>query len=176
MYCSPAVSGSKPGNVIAGTWAAMVRMGREGYVQCCAEIMEARETMTKGVSNIPSLRLIGDPVASVFAFTSDILDIFELGKELDKRGWVFNRLQFPSGLQCSVTLLHTRKGVALKFVEDLWECTHRVLSAQAKSFSEGKKVTINASGVSIYGTVQRIPDRGIINDILLEFLNVYYTV
>ncbi|CCW61600.1 unnamed protein product [Phytomonas sp. EM1] len=176
MYCSPAVSGSKSGSVIAGTWAAMVRMGFEGYVACCAKIVTARETMTDGVASIPGLRVIGDPIASVFAFTSDVVDIFDVGTELDRRGWVLNRLQFPSGLQCSVTLLFTKKGAAEKFVQDLRESMQVVVEAQTKSFAEGKKVKINDSGVSLYGTVQRIPDRGIINDILVEFLNVYYTV
>lgn len=30
MYCTPSMAGSRPGNVLAGSWAAMMRLGREG--------------------------------------------------------------------------------------------------------------------------------------------------
>ena len=31
FYATSSMAGSRPGNIIAGTWAAMVKMGKEGY-------------------------------------------------------------------------------------------------------------------------------------------------
>ncbi|KAG5472454.1 hypothetical protein LSCM1_03853 [Leishmania martiniquensis] len=174
MYCSPAVSGSKPGNVIAGTWAAMVRMGVEGYVECCDKIVTTRERMTAELRKLPYLRIVGEPIASVFAFTSNQIDIFRLGDGLKSRGWLLNHLQFPSGLQFSVTLLQTPPAVTARFLSDVNEIGDSLFAEREKLISEGKRSLIGESGGTLYGTAQRVPDRTIIKDLLREFLNVYY--
>eukprot|EP00796_Vickermania_ingenoplastis_P005973 gene5973-4282_t len=176
MYCSPGVSGSKPGNVIAATWASMVHLGMAGYVRCCNEIMNVREFMTSELQTIPYLYIMGKPEASVFAFSSEEFDIFEMSSELMKRGWMLNRLQFPSGLQFSVTMLQTMPGVAKKFIEDVREVGD-ALYAQAKDEMQrtNKKAKTGETGGSMYGSAQRVPDRTIIQDVLKEYLNAYYT-
>ncbi len=32
IYATPSMAGSRPGGLIAGAWAAMIYLGREGYV------------------------------------------------------------------------------------------------------------------------------------------------
>lgn len=177
MYCSPGVSGSKPGNVIAATWAAMVHMGMEGYVDCCNKIMTAREAMTSGLSKIPYIRILGKPEVSVFAFTTDKFDIFEMSSELMKKGWMLNRLQYPSGLQFSVTLLQTLPGVAEKFINDVREVGDHLFEKEIEYMKQANttKARTGDTGASMYGTAQRIPDRTIVQDVLKEYLNAYYT-
>ncbi|KAG5498730.1 hypothetical protein JKF63_03018 [Porcisia hertigi] len=174
MYCSPAVSGSKPGNVIAGTWAAMVRMGMEGYVECCDKIVSTREKMTAELRKLPFLRIIGDPTACAFAFTSESIDIFLLGDGLKSRGWMLNNLQFPSGLQFSVTLLHTPPAVVERFLKDVKEVGCALFAERERLIAEGKTPPTGKSSGTLYGTAQRIPDRSIVKDVLREFLNKYY--
>lgn len=175
MYCSPAVSGSKPGNVIAGTWAAMVRMGLQGYVECARKIVTTRERMTDAIKANPFLYVIGEPTASVFAFGSDMIDIFELSARLRKRKWALNCLQFPSGLQFSVTLLQTNPGVVERFVKDVTEAVNELVESGKQGLAEGKRVRVNTTSGTMYGTSQRVPDRTIIQDVLREFLSTYYT-
>jgi len=31
LYVSPTIAGSRPGSLIAGAWAAMISLGKEGY-------------------------------------------------------------------------------------------------------------------------------------------------
>lgn len=174
MYCSPAVSGSKPGNVIAGTWAAMVQLGLEGYVRCCDQIVSTREKITTGLAKLPYIHLIGEPTASVFAFSSDFIDIFEIGDGLKKRGWVLNSLQFPSGLQFSVTMLQTHDGVADRFLNDVKEVGDGLMKEREGLLAQGKKPKTGNNSATLYGTAQRVPDRSIIQDVLREFLNTYY--
>ena len=33
MYGTSTVAGSRPGNIICGTWAAMMKIGKEGYLK-----------------------------------------------------------------------------------------------------------------------------------------------
>jgi glutamate/tyrosine decarboxylase-like PLP-dependent enzyme len=33
MYITPTIAGSRAGNVIAGTWAALMKQGREGFLE-----------------------------------------------------------------------------------------------------------------------------------------------
>lgn len=177
MYCSPSVSGSKPGNVIAATWAVMMHMGFKGYVENADKIVTTREYMTSELLKSPYITVFGEPQSSVFAFGSDYFDIFELGVELSHRGWMLNRLQFPSGLQFSVTLLQTRPGVAEKFVSDVKELSEKLFLAEKKFMKENNllKPRTGAHGGTMYGSAQRIPDRTTIQDVLKEYLNVYYT-
>lgn len=178
MYCSPGVSGSKPGNVIAATWASMVHLGLEGYVRCADEIVTTREFLSSEISKIPYLCVYGNPLLSVFAFGSKSFDIFVMGSELMKRGWMLNRLQFPSGLQFSMTMLHVPPGVAQRFLNDVKEIGDRLFAAEQKAMAESKrkKPKTGDQGGSVYGTAQRVPDRSIIKDVLTEYLNIYYTV
>ncbi|KAH9579815.1 Pyridoxal phosphate-dependent decarboxylase [Trypanosoma melophagium] len=175
IYCSPAVSGSKPGNVIAGAWAAMIRMGEEGYVENCRKIVETRIKMTDALSRLPCIQIIGDPTVSVFAFNSDKIDIFALGDRLGKLGWALNRLQFPSGLQFSVTLLQTQDGVAERFIEDVTVIANEMYAEIQKQEEEGIKIRKNDAGGTVYASQQRVNDRSIVKDVLREFLNQYYS-
>ncbi|RNF09730.1 putative sphingosine 1-phosphate lyase [Trypanosoma rangeli] len=176
IYCSSAVSGSKPGNVIAGAWAAMVRMGEEGYVDNCRKIMETRMKITSALCKLPYISIIGDPTTSVFAFNSDYIDIYVLGDRLGERGWVLNRLQFPSGLQFSVTLLQTQEGVADRFIHDLTDIGDEMYGAVKQAEEEGRNIKRGETGATVYGLQQRLGDRSIVKDVLREFLNQYYSV
>lgn len=40
IYASPSINGSRPGALIAGTWAALMFMGRAGYVKSTRQIVE----------------------------------------------------------------------------------------------------------------------------------------
>ncbi len=33
MYVTPTIAGSRPGAVIAGTWAALMKQGRKGFIE-----------------------------------------------------------------------------------------------------------------------------------------------
>ena len=55
IYATPSLAGSRPGAIIAGTWAAMMYMGREGYVSAAREVMQMSKAIQKGVRSIPEV-------------------------------------------------------------------------------------------------------------------------
>ena len=42
FYATPTMAGSRPGSIIAGTWTAMIKLGRGKYVQYTKDILTAQ--------------------------------------------------------------------------------------------------------------------------------------
>lgn len=119
-YCSPGIEGSRSGGLIAATWAAMVSIGREGYLHYAREIFRTSAVMQDAVRSHPELRLIGQPTF-LFSFTSDEFDVYHISDFMRLRGWRFNGQQYPNALHMAVTRPQTQPGVADAFAADLAE-------------------------------------------------------
>ncbi len=118
LYTSPTMAGSRSGGLSAATWAAMVSLGEEGYLEAARRIMRAADAIQAGVRAIPELRVIGKPTFCI-AIVSDVVDVFHVNDHLVSKGWRLNGLQDPPGFHMCVTLPQSRPGVAERFVEDL---------------------------------------------------------
>jgi glutamate/tyrosine decarboxylase-like PLP-dependent enzyme len=118
LYCSPGMGGSRSGGLIAATWAVMVSLGREGYLERARRIFDTSYAMQAKVEALPPLRLMGTP-SFCFSFTSDEFDIYHVNDFMKERGWRFNGQQFPSALHMCVTGPQTRPGLVLEFADDL---------------------------------------------------------
>jgi sphinganine-1-phosphate aldolase len=119
-YMSPGIEGSRSGGLLAATWAAMVSLGREGYLGYAKKIFETSFAMQKAVTSHPELRLLGDPTF-LFSFTADEFDIYHVNDFMRPRGWRFNGQQYPNALHMAVTRPQTQPGVAEAFAADLDE-------------------------------------------------------
>ncbi len=118
LYTSPTMAGSRSGGLSAATWAAMVSLGEEGYLEAARRIMTAADTIQAGIRALPELRIIGQPTFCI-ALTSDAVDVFHVNDHLAAQGWRLNGLQDPPGFHMCVTLPQSRPGVAERFVADL---------------------------------------------------------
>ena len=117
-YMSPGIAGSRSGGLVAATWASMVSLGREGYLERARVIFETSFAMQDAVRSHPELRIIGSPTFC-FAFTSDELDIYHVNDFMKQKGWRFNGLQYPDGIHMAVTGPQTNPGVSARFATDL---------------------------------------------------------
>jgi glutamate/tyrosine decarboxylase-like PLP-dependent enzyme len=121
LYTSPGMSGSRSGGIIAATWAAMVSLGREGYLRIAADIFRTAAELRGIVDRHPELEVIGDPFFNV-AFRSsaaDEVDIFHVNDYLAQHGWRMNGLQNPPAIHFCITRPNTAPGVMDRFAEDL---------------------------------------------------------
>jgi glutamate/tyrosine decarboxylase-like PLP-dependent enzyme len=119
-YASYGLPGSRSGGLIAATWAAMVSLGREGYLELARRIFSTAFKMQEAVVTNPELRLMGKPTFC-FAFASDEFNIYHVNDRMKQLGWRLNGLQHPSALHMCVTLPQTRDGIAEAFASDLSE-------------------------------------------------------
>lgn len=119
LYLSPGLAGSRSGGLIASTWAAMVTMGREGYLAKAEAILATNDTIKAGIrAGIPELSVIGDPLFMT-SFQSSEVDVYLVNDALKERGWRMNSLQLPPALHFCVTGPNTQPGVAEDFLADL---------------------------------------------------------
>jgi sphinganine-1-phosphate aldolase len=119
-YCSPGMDGSRSGGLLAATWASMVSLGRQGYLDYARQIFTTSKAMQDAVRSHSELRILGDPTF-LFAFTSDVFDIYHVNDFMKLRGWRFNGQQYPNAIHMAVTRPQTQPGVAEAFAADLEE-------------------------------------------------------
>ena len=143
-YLSPGIAGSRSGGVLAATWAAMVSMGREGYLRYAKLIFETAFAMQNAVRSHPELRIFGEPTFC-FGFTSDQFDIYHLNDFMRQLGWRFNGLQHPNGVHMCVTRPQTQPGVVDAFTKDL---------ADAVAYAKGSHDAAPKTG-AIYGSMPK---------------------
>jgi glutamate/tyrosine decarboxylase-like PLP-dependent enzyme len=117
FYGSFAMAGARPGAPVAAAWAVMNFLGLEGYLRLASVVEETTKKIRRSIEAIPELHLWGDPIASIFSFGSEKLDIFAVGDVMDDRGWHLDRQKPPEALHMMVSPIHAR--VADKLIEDL---------------------------------------------------------
>ncbi|MEI6701714.1 MAG: aminotransferase class V-fold PLP-dependent enzyme, partial [Actinomycetota bacterium] len=168
-YHSPGIEGSRSGGMLAATWAAMVSLGREGYLKYARAIFETAEVMKAAVASHPELRMLGKPTY-LFSFTSDDFDIYHINDFMRKRGWRFNGQQYPNAIHMAVTRPQTQPGVAAQFTTDLADAVvyaneHRDVAAKSSGiyggveggFTEEAEEFINAMMGSMLDTQMSLP-------------------
>lgn len=165
LYVSPTIAGSRPGGLIAACWAAMVSLGERGYLEAARKILRAAEEVKAGISSIPELYILGDPLWNI-AFASDTVDIYRVMDFMSSRGWSLNPLQKPPSVHICLTLRHAQEGVAKRFTEDLRDAVEYV-----------KKNPQQEGGMApIYGMAATIPDRKVVAELLDGYLDTLYSV
>ncbi len=117
IFASTAFMGTKSGGPLAGCWAVMNHLGREGYKTIASQVMKTTRKIWEGIELHPGLHIIGNPDMSVLAFTSENGDIFNIGDALSTKGWHLDRLQFPDALHLTITQLNI--GKEEEFLADL---------------------------------------------------------
>lgn len=165
VYGSPTVNGSRAGANIATCWATMIHYGEDGYTETTKRVIDTCRYIERGLRKIKGIFIYGTPATSVIALGSKEFDIYRLSDSLCKLGWNLNALQFPSGIHICVTLMHTRDGLADKFLDDVKENVAELMKNPTKPV-EGK--------MAIYGVAQTLPDRSIVGEFTRRYLDSTY--
>lgn len=169
LYASPTFAGSRSGAVIAACWASMLYHGESGYCESTRRIVSTTRFIASELRKIPGIFVFGEPQVSVVAFGSNIFNIYSLAEILSDmpngRGWNLNNLQFPPAVHLCVTDMHTEKGRAESFIEDVAHAA-RELIEQPRSSAEG--------AAALYGMSQLIPDRSLVAELTRGFLDACY--
>jgi glutamate/tyrosine decarboxylase-like PLP-dependent enzyme len=165
VYPSPSMTGTRPGGAIAAAWAVMNYLGEEGYLRLADETMKVTQKLMEGINAIPGLKVMVKPDMSVFAFTSDRVNVYELGDLMESKGWNLDRLQMPPALHMIVTPNH--KKIIEPFIADL-EASVKQLLGKGKG---------DASGMAaVYGMIGTLPDRKAAKQLVLNFMDDLFKV
>jgi sphinganine-1-phosphate aldolase len=172
IYASPTIAGSRPGALVAGCWATLVHVGRDGYLDAARAILGAARAISDGVAAIPQLELYGSTDLSVVCFGprrsggggGKPLNIYNVSDALVARGWNLNVLQNPACVHLCVTFANA--GSAGRFLADLRAAVDAVLTAPPGAFKDGTG--------AIYGMAEAIPDKSLVGQIAYSFLDALY--
>ncbi len=165
LYFSPTFAGSRPGALSAACWAAMLSMGEDGYKESVQKILKTAETIKKGIGEIDELKIMGNPLW-VIAFESKQMDIYKVMDQMTKKGWNLNGLHKPACVHICITLRHTKKGIADRFLSDLKGAVAYVKANPSES----------GGMAPVYGMVASLPFKGIVRDLLKKYMDMYYKV
>lgn len=163
LYASPTAAGSRSGGLTAATWASMVSLGEEGYLEAARAIMKAADTIRKGVAQIPEIRIAGKPTFCI-ALMSDVVDIYHVNDYLSTKGWRLNGQQSPPGEHICLTIPQTQPGVAERFVEDL---------RAAVEYAKNPPQPTAFSG-AVYGLAGSISGQATLQEILYGWLDASF--
>ena len=125
---NPTMLSSKTGGPMAGAWAILNFLGEEGYKKIVQEVQAATKRLIDGINSIKGLQVLGEPVMSMFSFKSDVINVYQLADEMNKRGWYiqgqFSTPLTPRNLHISVNHGTVHNVEAL--LKDLRECVEIV--------------------------------------------------
>jgi glutamate/tyrosine decarboxylase-like PLP-dependent enzyme len=159
LWGSPSAAGTRPGGPIAAAWAVLHHLGLDGYLRHARTSLDTARKLMAGIESIGDLRMLGQPVATVFAFTSSAVDPYAIGDAMDRRGWHLDRQQKPPALHAMITPAHAPHADA--FLADLAAAYHEARAAGPAS--EGT--------AAMYGMMGGIPDRDVAAELIVEFLD-----
>ena len=129
---NPTILSSKSGGPMAGAWAILHYLGRDGYRGIFKAVKEATDKMVAGINAIPGLRVLGRPDMCIFCFTADGLNVYQLADAMAKRGWYlqpqFSTEKSPHNVH--ITLNYSNVPVVDDFLADLAECAAQVRASK----------------------------------------------
>ena len=143
---NPTMLSTKSGGPMAGAWAILNFLGEEGYMKIIEEVQGATKRLVEGINAIPELRVLGEPAMCMFSFASDEINVYQLGDEMNKRGWYiqgqFSTPLTPRNLHVSVNHGTIHNVDAL--LADLSECVG-IVKARTPIDVDAIKAIVNAA-------------------------------
>jgi glutamate/tyrosine decarboxylase-like PLP-dependent enzyme len=139
-------------------------LGASGYMDLTRRAMDATTRLIAGVRAIPGLQVLGEPVMSCFAIgrvedDADAPDLYVLAERMHARGWRLDKQQAPVSLHLTVSPAHD--AVANTFLADLEACARELRGSHEQP--EG--------AAAMYGMLGSLPDRGVVREALLDFMD-----
>lgn len=164
------------------------------------EVMEETHFIKHKIKEeIPELKILGNPQATLFAFSSDTIDVYEVADELAELGWTINRQQLPASLHVLLNYIHVGKGEL--FINDLkiavqkakrFTLSHLKNNLQVSAVKQLKKMlneqqfkslTQRFAGnenpeskrsAAMYGMMSELSGSGSLKDMVIDFLDKLY--
>ncbi|OWB75600.1 hypothetical protein B5S31_g5524 [[Candida] boidinii] len=168
LYGSPTLAGSRPGALIVACWATLMNIGEDGYIKSCQDIIGAARKLKMAIKNdIPELKIIGDPKLCVISFTSDLLNVHELGDLLTEKGWHLSSLQKPTALHLAVTRLSVP--IIDELIQDIKDTVAKLISTSNNNDKKKESET-----ATLYGVAGSIHTGKIADKVVTTFLDTLY--
>lgn len=163
LFASMTMLGTRAGGPIAAAWASLMKMGRAGFLKTAAEVMKTTKAFMDGIRSIPGLFILGEPAMSVFAFSSNEVNLYVVADQMEARGWHCDRQQNPTSIHLMITPAHAE--LADRYLADL---------ADAVAYARAHPEAASAGTAAMYGMLANVPDPAMLREFLLDFVDGIY--
>lgn len=117
-YRTETVVGTRPGGAVAGAWAVMRYLGREGFRRTTARMLNNKAQLTAGVREIPGLTVLDTDLGQfIFHPDTELFDSQTVAAGLRQRGWFVFGVQEPPMVSLVVSAVEST--VVDRFLNDL---------------------------------------------------------
>eukprot|EP00347_Sterkiella_histriomuscorum_P002328 403368575 len=161
LYVTPTVAGSRAGSVIAGTWAALMKQGRDGFIEKAKNILGAAQKMREELAKIPDVYVCSTDETCVVSFTCKKVNAITVAEQMEKKfKWNLSKLQHPPS--CHIVVTDANYHHWKEFAPNVQAC-HEIVKSDPMLSSKGD--------AAMYGVAATVPDKSVIQDalnILLE--------
>ncbi len=125
--------GTRPGGGVAGAWAVLNYLGRDGYRTIADRLLSMRNAYAEGLEAISGMRIFGRPELTIMSFGAANVDMYAVAQAMAARGWVPGLVRRPPGLHLMASLLH--EGVREEYLRDLAAAVAAAPPAEAAEIS-----------------------------------------
>ena len=127
--------------------------------------MEGTRKLRDGLSRIPGLIIVGKPCMNLISYTTQDKrpDIFVVADQLEDKGWMVERQQFPDCIHLSV--LPTNVAVIDQYLADLKE---------AYAYAKAHPGAVAKGNAALYGLMARVPFRGMVEKSVRKIMEDLY--
>lgn len=139
QYFTPGMTGTRSGAVLAGAWAVLNYLGEAGFLRITAEVMGITDRFRQGITAIPGLFIVGEPVANKFAYSSTTLDVAAIAAGLDQHGWFAGLQADPPAINMHVQKHHGP--VVDRYLDDLAQVAEDVRDGRITA--QGRQAAYN---------------------------------
>ncbi|MEE9416678.1 MAG: aminotransferase class V-fold PLP-dependent enzyme [Acidimicrobiales bacterium] len=115
FYGSATPAGTRPAPPIAGAWATLMHLGRDGLLAKASTIRDTTAALRRGIESVGDFQILHDPAMSVLLFASASKSAGLLGAAMAEKGWGLDVVQ--EGLHLMVSPGHSN--IVDSFVADL---------------------------------------------------------
>lgn len=141
IYASPSILGTRAGGSIAVAWTVLQYLGRSRYEQLVEKKMRLTRQFMSFIESFEELEVVGRPEMCIFSFTSERINVYELGDEMYLKGWLMDRQQNPPSLHLSISPNHEH--YIEDFKEDFKASMTKVRGLSAHKVSNAAQRVIN---------------------------------
>jgi sphinganine-1-phosphate aldolase len=160
MYVTPTMQGSRSGAVITGTWAALMKQGKDGFQEKARSLLTAAKGIREDIKKIPELILVSEDDTTCVCFTSTKVNCAALNDLLLKNHrWSMNTIQKP--LSSHLVVTDANAGNWKEFGPALRDCVEYLVAHPEEN---------NRGDAAYYGMTEKIPNTGVIGDMIVMYL------
>ena len=90
---TPSLAGSRSGAVITGTWAALMKQGKQGFIDKAKTLLTAAHNIREAIKLSNGIQLISDHDNTVVSFKSDVANCVAINDRMQKvHRWSLNTI------------------------------------------------------------------------------------